>query len=124
MAEEAKVRFLFRKTEHPGLRSSIEALKALETTGTAITYTTAANHIATVVSELPEVISKNTRNIFSIFQDDNDDTQGGTGIYNKDGSIKTAHISKWKSLPFKDRKAVIEERKRLGIRFQKKIRRM
>ena len=54
-------------------------------------------------------------------QDDNDDTQGGTGIYNKDGSIKTGHISGWKSLPFKDRKAVIEERKRLGIRFQKKV---
>ena len=121
MSEEAKVRFLFRKIEHPGLRSSIEALKALETTGTAVTYTTAANHIATAVSELPEVISKHTRNVSSVLQDDNDDTQGGTGIYNKDGSIKTGHISGWKSLPFKDRKAVIEERKRLGIRFQKKV---
>ena len=63
-------------------------------------------------------------------QDDNDDTQGKTGIlfelyafiiltstYNKDGSIKTGHISGWKSLPFKDRKAVIEKRKRLGIIF-------
>jgi len=42
MAEDAKVRFIFRKVEHPGIRSSIEALKDLETTGTAITYTTAA----------------------------------------------------------------------------------
>jgi len=57
MAEESKVRFLFRKVEHLGLRSSIEALKALETTDTGVTYTTAANHIATAVSELPEVIS-------------------------------------------------------------------
>ena len=119
MAEEAKVRFLFRKIEHPGLQGAIEALKASIATGTAISYTTAANHIATAVSELPEVVSRNTRNISSVSQDDNDNTSNG--IYNKDGSIKTGHISGWKSLPFKDRKAVIEERKRLGIRFQKKM---
>jgi len=120
MAEEAKVRFLFRKIEHQGLRNSIEALKALETTGTAITYTTAANHIASAVSELPEVISRNTRNISSVAQGDSGDRQSGTGIYNDDGSIKTGHIHGWKSLPFKDRKAVIGERKRLGIQFKKK----
>ena len=119
MAEEAKVRFLFRKIEHPGLQGAIEALKASIATGTAISYTTAANHIATAVSELPEVVSRNTRNISSVSQDDNDNTS--SGIYNKDGSIKTGHISGWKSLPFKDRKAVIDERKRLGIRFQKKV---
>jgi len=120
MAEEAKVRFFFRKVEHPGLRSSIEALKALETTGTAITYTTAANHITTAVSELPEVISRNTRNISSVAQGDSGDRQGGTSIYNDDGSIKTGHIAGWKSLLFKDRKAIVEERKRFGIKFKKK----
>ena len=119
MAEKAKVRFLFRKIEHPGLQGAIEALKASIATGTAISYTTAANHIATAVSELPEVISRNTRNVSSVSHDDNDNT--GSGIFNKDGSIKTGHISGWKSLPFKDRKAVIDERKRLGIRFQKKV---
>jgi len=32
--------------------------------------------------------------------------------------IKTGHIPGWKSLPFKDRKAVREERKRLGIQLK------
>jgi len=95
-------------------------LKALETTGSAITYTTAANHIATAVSELPEAISRNTRNISSVAQADSGDRQSGTGIYNDDESIKTGHIHEWKSLPLEDRKAVIGERKRLGIQFKKK----
>ena len=85
-AEEAKICFLFRKIKHPGLQTSIEALKALETTWSAITYTTAANHIATAVSELPEIISKNTRNIPNVLLYNSGDTQGGTGIYNNDGS--------------------------------------
>ena len=123
MAEEAKVRFLFRKTEHPGLRSSIEALKSLEQRVQPLPILQPQTILLPSYQNYQK-LSLKKRNIFSIFQDDNDDTQGGTGIYNKDGSIKTAHISKWKSLPFKDRKAVIEERKRLGIRFQKKIRRM
>ena len=58
MSDEAKVRFLFRKVQHDGLRSSIDALKALETAGTVITYTMAANHLSTAVSELPEYLAK------------------------------------------------------------------
>ena len=42
MSDEAKVRFLFRKVHHSGLRSSIDALKATQTTGTVISYTMAA----------------------------------------------------------------------------------
>jgi len=58
------------------------------------------NHIATAVSELPEVISRNTRNISSVAQGDSGDGQGGTGIHYNNGSIKTGHIPGWKSLPF------------------------
>ena len=46
--------------------------------------------------------------------------KGGDGIYNGDGSINTIHIPSWKSLPFKDQKLVIDERKRLGIRYKVK----
>ena len=53
MSDEAKVRFLFRKVQNSGLRSSIDALKAAKTTGTVISYTMAANHLSTAVSELP-----------------------------------------------------------------------
>ena len=54
MLEEAKVRFLFRKVQHTGLRSSTNTLKASHTTGTNISYTMAANHLSTTTSELPE----------------------------------------------------------------------
>jgi hypothetical protein len=119
MSEEAKVRFLFKKVEHAGLRSSIDALKALETTGQAITYTMAANHLATAVSELPEVIAKNARNISAVGQTGGEGS-GESAIHNADGSIKTGHIPEWRSLSFKERKTVTAERKRLGIKYGKK----
>ena len=38
MLDEAKVHFLFPKVQHVGLRSSIDALKATQTTGTVISH--------------------------------------------------------------------------------------
>ena len=54
MSEEAKLRFLFRKVQHTGLRSSIDSLKASQKSGTFISYNMAANHFSTKNSELPE----------------------------------------------------------------------
>ena len=84
MSEEAKVWLLFRKVQHTGLRSSIDALKASQTTGTTISYTMAANYLSTATSELPYYISKNARNVSGIQVGDG--TKGGDGIYNGDGS--------------------------------------
>ena len=53
MSDEAIVRFLFRKVQHTGLRSSINALKASQKTGTTISYTMAANHLSIATSEVP-----------------------------------------------------------------------
>ena len=50
MSEEAKVQFPFRKVHHTGLRSSIDALKASQTTGTNISYAMAAKHLSTTTS--------------------------------------------------------------------------
>jgi len=73
MSEESKVRFLFKKVGHTGLRSSIDALKAQKTAGTVITYTMAVNHLSTAVSELPEYLAKNARNVSGV------QTGGGGG---------------------------------------------
>ena len=56
MSDESKVRLLFRKLQHTGIRSSIDVLKDSQTTGTTISYTTATNHFSTATSELPEYI--------------------------------------------------------------------
>ena len=47
-------------------------------------------------------------------------TKGGNVIYNEDESINTGHIPNWKSQTFKEQKLVIDERKRLCIRYKGK----
>ncbi len=113
MADDAKVRFLFKKVQHNGLESAKAALKAQQTTGTRVTYNTAANHLATAVSELPEYIQKN-RNVSAVGA--NSGQKGSDAIYNSDGSINTGHIPTWRSLSRADKDIVTHERKRLGIK--------
>ena len=109
MAEDAKIRFLFKKIQHTGLSSTIEAMKAKITTeppGT-VTYTTVANHISTTVSELPDYVARN-RSVSSL-------SSGSTSIYNADGTINTGHHPNWLKLSPDDRKKVNDERSRLGL---------
>ena len=113
MPDDAKTRFLFKKVQHNGLQTAIAALRAQQTAGTAITYTMAANHLSTAVSELPEYISKNHRNVSGVGT--NSDQKGSADIYNSDGSIITGHIPNWRNLTKRDHDIVMNERKRLGI---------
>lgn len=115
MAEDARVRFLFKKVQHKDLQPAIEALQAQMTAGTNITYTMAANHLSTKVSTLPEYLSKN-RNISGVAAKTGNTTNGGgDGIYNADGSINTGFIPHWRSLSKEDQDKVRAERKKLGI---------
>ena len=114
MTDEAKTRFLLKKVQHTGLRGAIEALKAQQTAGTAVTYTMAANHLSTAVSELPEYISKSARNVSLV--DATPGQKGSPEIYNDDGTIKTGHIPTWRQLSKADRAIVMAERLRLGIK--------
>ena len=118
MSEEAKVQLLFRKVQHTRIRSPIDALKASQKMGTAISYTIAAKHFSTANSELLEYIAKNAINVSGIQAGNG--TKGCDVIYNGDGSINTGHIPSWKSLPFKDRELIIDEWKRLGIKLKGK----
>ena len=109
MAEDAKIRFLFKKVQHSGLSSAIEAMKAKITTeapGT-VTYSTVANHLSTAVSELPDYVARN-RNVSGM-------TTGSTSIYNADGTINTGHHPNWLKLSSDDQKKVNDERSRLGL---------
>jgi hypothetical protein len=118
MAEDAKVRFLFKRIQNPDLKGSIEALKARLATGDNVTYTQAANHISTAVSELPEFLSKN-RNISGTTSTSSKDENKSSGIYNADGTIITGHIPSWRTLTPADRNKVFAERERLGISKRK-----
>ena len=117
MSEEAKIRFLFKRVQHNDLKPALEALKARQATNVDITYTQAANHISTAVSELPEYASKN-RNISGV-NTGNDTSSGSSSIHNADGSIITGHIPSWRSLSAADRAKVHAERERIGISKRK-----
>ena len=105
MTEDAKLRFLFDKTQHPTLAAQVAALEAQITAGANISYTTAANHLSTAVSRLPEFLSKN-RVIGAV-------TSSGTGsIYKEDGSIiADQYIPNWNELSAEDRSKVMAEKK-------------
>ena len=112
--EDQKVRILFKKIQHNDLDGAIQALKAQQTAGTNITYTMAANHLSTAVSELPEYLAKN-RQVAGVETSTSGGKKDSGGAYNADGSIKTGYISNWKSLSAEDKQKVIAERKRLGL---------
>jgi hypothetical protein len=119
MPDDAKTRFLFKKVQHSGLRGAIEALRAQQTAGLNVTYTMAANHISTAVSELPEYLSKN-RNVSGVGShpgsNNNSNNENTDGIYAADGTIRTGHISNWRTLSEEDRNKVKDERKKLGMK--------
>ena len=100
ISESAKVRLLLKKVEHPQLQDAIGALRvrsAIE----GITFTECANHLAALVSELPD--QQSTRKISGAHSDRHKhtkkDARGGKynhknqngskrkGIHMPDGSI-------------------------------------
>ena len=115
MTEDAKIRFLFKKIQHSGLESAVEAMKAKITTepsGT-VTYTTVANHISTAVSELPDYLSRNHK--VSGVSGHTTNNQTAANIYNADGTINTGHHADWMAMGADNRKKVNDERARLGL---------
>jgi len=113
MSEDAKIRFLFKRIQHPALQPAIEALKVKQSTNEDLTYSQVANHMATAVSELPEFLSKH-RNISST-NTTTTTASGDSSIYNSDGSIITGHIPNWRNLSPADRQIVFAERKRTDV---------
>ena len=116
MTEEAKIRFLFKSIQHSDLQATIEALKAQRVGGLELSYVTCANHIATAVSELPEFVAKNR----IISATNTRGSNGTSSIYDADGTIRTGYIENWDQLSNADKKIVFNERKRLGIKFNRK----
>ena len=111
MKEEAKIRFLFRKIQHPELQSAVQAMKdRISTSANPISYTTFANHVSTAVSELSEYSAKH-RSISGVHSEGD-----SPAIYKSDGSINTGFIPEWRSLSESDKKIVNDERSRLGLR--------
>ena len=125
ITEQAKVRMLLKKVEHPQLQDSIGALR-VRATMDGISFTKCANHLSAQVSELPD--QQSARKIAGTGSDRKRKTgndikriRGGgnaengakrKGIHMPDGSVWTEFYSDWDQLSKEDRQMVIETRQK------------
>ena len=110
LEKDAKIRFLFKLVEHSDLHKLIYGLKyqiATNLSGT-VSYTTAANHLSTSVSDILQYISSNrsVSDVITVGEDQD-------SAYTADGTISTRYIPDYISLSNTDKKKVISERKKL-----------
>ena len=121
ITEPAKVRMLLKKVEHPQLQDAIGALR-VRSSIEGITFTECANHLAALVSELPD--QQSARKIAGTGSD-RPKKKGGSaqrirgggdggskrkGIHMPDGSIWTGFYAEWDQLSKEDRQTVIDTR--------------
>jgi hypothetical protein len=120
ITEQAKVRMLLKKVEHPQLQDAVGALH-VRTTMDRITFTAeCANHLSAQVSELPD--HQSSRKLSASGSDrskgsDPKQIRGGgpgggkrNGIHMPDGSVWTGFYSDWSQLSKEDRQTVIDTR--------------
>ena len=115
LTENAKVRELLKRVQNNQLQDTVKALRVrFDIDG--ISYTEAANHLTSAVSELSEYLL--TRRVYSLKRIRGGGLEKGKNkfkrdsIYADDGTIFTGYYSNWKSLPKEDRDKVIAERKK------------
>ena len=120
ISEQAKVRILLKKVEHPQLQDAVNALR-VRATMDGTTFTECANHLSAQVSELPD--QQSTRKIAATgskatptkrIRGGGNGGNGGkrTGIHMPDGSVWTGFYSEWDQLSKEDRQTVIDTRKK------------
>ena len=115
LTENAKVRELLKRVQNNQLQDTVKALRVrFDIDG--ISYTEAANHLTSAVSELPEYLL--ARRVSSLKRIRGGGSEKGKNmfkrdsIYADDGTIFTGYYSNWKSLSKVDRNKVIAERKK------------
>ena len=115
LTENAKVRELLKRVQNNQLQDTVKALRVrFDLDG--ISYTEAANHLTSAVSELPEYLL--ARCVSSLKRICGGGSEKGKNkfkrdsIYADDGTIFTGYYSNWKSLSKEDRDKVIAEWKK------------
>ena len=121
ISEQAKVRMLLKKVEHPQLQDAVNALR-VRASMNGCTFTECANHLSAQVSELPD--TQSTRKIAGTASDRTKEPKrirgGGRpkdnskrkGIYMPDGSVWTGYYSDWAKMSNDDKQVVLETRKK------------
>ena len=119
--EQAKIRILLAKIEHPQLLSCVENLNIRVSLDGNATFTQCANFLASQVSKLPDQ-PQSARKVSSASTDrakgEIKRIRGGgaadaskrNGIYMPDGSIWTGYYSDWAEMSKADRQTVMDTR--------------
>ena len=115
LTENAKVHELLKCVQNNQLQDTIKALRVrFDIDG--ISYTEAANHLTSAVSELPDYLL--ARHVSSLKRirggglDKGKDKVKWDSIYADDGTIFRGYYSNWKSLSKEDHDKVIAEREK------------
>ena len=126
ITEPAKVRILLKKVEHPQLQNAVSALR-IRAQMDDLSFTDCANHLSSVVSELPDYqsnrkISATDSNKKAKIKHIRGGGGGGgggdnpaskrKGIHMPDSSISTGYYSDWETMSEKDKTTVMETRKK------------
>ena len=113
MTEEAKVRFILRKVQHPQLANPVETMRSRNSLRPGgLTVAEVSNYLAARVSELPDYLARN-RNISTVNLSNNSSPE--SGIYDPDGNIFTGYYPNWHQITESDREKVVSARKSKGI---------
>ena len=132
ISEQAKVRMLLKKVEHPQLQNAVNALR-VRASMDSTTFTECANHLSAQVSELPDyqasrkVAASNTKTtplkrIRGGGGAQNSSSRKRNGINMPDGSIWTGYYSDWESMDKDDKQKVMDARKKNKTKGGKKNR--
>jgi hypothetical protein len=127
MTEQAKVRMLLRKVQHPQLTKAVEVLQ-IKAGMEGCTFTECANHLSLKVSELPDYqvnrkisatdsTKKGKPSVSGIrarggASKDKDLGATHKGIHMPDGSIWTGSYPDWDKTSDADKQAVMDTRKK------------
>jgi hypothetical protein len=118
--EAMKLRFLLDRVQHNELKVAIAALKVRKTSGEEITFTSAANHLASELSNTQDFLTSQQRrsNVSSVSFNTANRTAPTIGIM-KNGEVFTGYLPHWNKLSKAEKAKVTAERERLGIKSKK-----
>jgi hypothetical protein len=124
ISEQAKVRMLLKKVEHPQLQDAVGALR-VRAQMDGITFTECANHLSAIVSELPDhQISRkvsatdsksrgvSAKHIRGGGRSASNPGSKRKGINMPDGTIWTGYYSDWDKMSDADKQTVMDTRKK------------
>jgi hypothetical protein len=113
MSDDAKLRFLFERVQHPELKSAISALQVKVTMGDRLSFISAANHLAAQLSTTTDYRGSADRRVGISSVSGGTESPPEQGIM-KGGKIYTGYYPDFYQMPRADRDAIFAERKKKG----------